>query len=371
MRFAQVCARFQRADRAAALCSASVLRLVVRWFGAAACALAFLAAVPAAPAEDEAARYNRELGRGVNLGNALDAPTGATWAVRLKSEYFRTIRQAGFDSVRIPVSWSLHAAAQPPYRIEPGFFANVDWAINQALSQGLAVVLDVHHDVDMERQPDQGFPRLVAIWEQLAQHYRDYPDKLSFELLNEPSGALTDEKWQGVMSALLRTVRAKDPKRIVVVGPAFWNSLDHLDKLVLPPDDRRIVVTFHYYVPLKFTHQAAGWVPGSDKWKGTTWTGAPEEQAVIDRDFDKAAAWAARNARPLYLGEFGAFEAADMDSRANWTRAVAEAAEKRGFSFAYWEFCSGFGAYDPVAQKWRAPLLQALMEGKRKDQTKR
>jgi endoglucanase len=323
--------------------------------------LMLLGVCPAIGNEDEAARYNRLLGRGVNLGNALDAPSGANWALRLKGEYFQTIKKAGFDSVRIPVAWSLHAAGQPPYAIDPSFLAKVDWAIDQSLSQGLAVVLDVHHDVDMERQPDQGLPRLTAIWAQLGQHYRAYSDKLYFELLNEPSGALSDAKWQDAMLSVLHTVRETNPTRMVVIGPGYWNSLDHLGNLQLPPDDRRIIVTFHYYVPLRFTHQGAPWMPGSDKWMGATWTGVPQERAVLDRDFDKAAAWAARNSRPLYLGEFGAFQAGDMDSRANWTHAVAEAASQRGFSFAYWEFGSTFGVYDPVAMTWRAPLLAALI----------
>jgi endoglucanase len=330
--------------------------------------LLLLGAIPAIGDDDEAMRYNRLLGRGINLGNALDAPSDASWAVKLKSEYFQTIKKSGFDSVRIPVSWSLHAAAQAPYTVDPAFLAKVDWAIDQALSQGLAVVLDVHHDVDMERRPDESLPGLTAIWAQLAQHYRSYPDKLSFELLNEPSGALTDNKWQEVMPVLLHTVRETNPTRMVVIGPAYWNSLDRLDNLRLPPEDKRIIVTFHYYIPLRFTHQGAPWMPGSDKWKGTTWTGAPQERAVLDRDFDKAAAWAARNSRPLYLGEFGAFQAADIDSRANWTRAVAEAAERRGFSFAYWEFGSSFGAYDPVAMKWSEPLLGALVDRPRQGQ---
>lgn len=334
-------------------------------------ALAFLSVgsarslVTAAPdTASPAAHFNELLGRGINLGNALDAPKEGEWGVVLRSDYFREIKKAGFNSVRIPVSFSPHAAQQPPYRIDPVFLKRVDWAIGEALSQGLVAVLDVHHFPEMEQDPDHALPRLVAIWTQLAEHYRAYPDKLYFELLNEPSGALTDDKWESVMLTLLHTVRASNPTRMLVIGPAYWNYPDHLSNLKLPDDDRHIIVTFHYYAPLQFTHQGAPWMPGSDKWKGTTWTGTPDQLAALDKDFDKAASWAQANDRPLYLGEFGAYQAADVDSRARWTRAVVEAAEKRGFSFGYWEFCSTFGAYDPVAMKWRAPLLEALMAGR-------
>ena len=327
---------------------------------ATAAALAALASSVAAAQEDAASTANRALGRGVNLGNALDAPLDASWALHLRGDYFEAIKQAGFNSVRLPVAFYLHTAPEAPYAIEPGFLARVDWAINQALSRGLVVVLDDHHDVGMEQRPDEDLPRLAATWTQLAEHYRDYPEALYFELLNEPSGALTDAEWAKDAPALLRAVRKVDVKRTVVVGPADWNSLDHLGALALPEDDRNIIVTFHYYVPLRFTHQGAGWMPGADKWRGTTWTGDAAERATLDHDFDKAAQWAAANRRPLYLGEFGAFQAADMDSRARWTRAVADAARRRGMSFAYWEFGSSFGAYDPVKLKWRAPLLEAL-----------
>ena len=50
-----------------------------------------------------------------------------------------------------------------------------------------------------------------------------------------------------------------------------------------------------------------------------------------------------------------------MDSRALWTDYVARQAERREFSFAYWEFCSGFGAYDQDKNEWIAPLLDALV----------
>ena len=50
-----------------------------------------------------------------------------------------------------------------------------------------------------------------------------------------------------------------------------------------------------------------------------------------------------------------------MDSRARWTAFVARTAEAHSFAWTYWEFCSGFGVYDPVAHAWREPLLNALL----------
>jgi len=84
----------------------------------------------------------------------------------------------------------------------------------------------------------------------------------------------------------------------------------------------------------------------------------------LRKDFDHAAAWAKKQQRPLFLGEFGAYHVADMASRACWTRAVAREAEARGFSWAYWEFGAGFGAYDREKGKWHPALLDALVEKK-------
>ena len=53
--------------------------------------------------EKNAFHYNSLIGRGVNLGNALEAPEEGKWGVRLKEQYFDLIAGAGFTSVRIPV----------------------------------------------------------------------------------------------------------------------------------------------------------------------------------------------------------------------------------------------------------------------------
>ena len=97
------------------------------------------------------------------------------------------------------------------------------------------------------------------------------------------------------------------------------------------------------------------------KWLGTKWSGSPAERQAVARDFDQALAWGVKHRRPLYLGEFGAFSTGDMQSRARWTRCVAEEALRRKMGFAYWEFCSGFGAFDPKQDRWIDPLKEALL----------
>ncbi len=332
----------------------------------AACALlaACVAAPPPQPtieAPVDAAALNRRLGRGVNLGNALEAPTEGEWGLVLEEDYFRLIAEAGFTAVRLPVRWNAHAAAEPPYTIAPEFFERVDWAVEQALSRGLVIVVNIHHYEELTADPSGQAERFAALWQQIATHYQGYPSGLALELLNEPSGHLTAKRWNELVATALPVVRAADPARTVVVGPADYNSFRALPDLELPEGDRHLIVTFHYYEPFQFTHQGAEWVDGSDAWLGTEWAGTRAQGQTIEYHFDTVAQWAAEHDRPIFLGEFGAYSKADLQARARWTTFVARAAEERGFSWAYWEFGSSFGVYDPAAGAWNDPLRLALL----------
>jgi hypothetical protein len=41
---------------------------------------------------------------------------------RLEERYFAEVRDAGFDTVRLPVKWSAHAGESSPYTISPALF---------------------------------------------------------------------------------------------------------------------------------------------------------------------------------------------------------------------------------------------------------
>jgi len=120
--------------------------------------------------------------------------------------------------------------------------------------------------------------------------------------------------------------------------------------------------SFHNYKPFHFTHQGASWAgKQSTKWLGTEWKGSADEKNEVRDYLDIAADWGEKHNRPIYMGEFGAYSKADMASRCRWTAFVRSEAEKRKMSWAYWEFCAGFGVYDKDQGKWRQGLLQALI----------
>ncbi len=317
----------------------------------------------AAPEEDTF-NANKMLQKCVNFENVLEVSGEGDGGSKLKTDYFAEIARAGFLSVRLPIQWSLHAALSPPYTIDPKFFERVDRALDQALAHKLSVVIDVHHYYEMDSDPNQQFPRLLGLWQQIATHFRGRPAQVFFELLNEPHDKLSDEVWNPMVAQLLSVIRKTNPERAVIVGAAPWNGLDGLENLKLPAKDRRLIVTFHYYEPFHFTHQSAPWVKDSEKWKGETWRGTQSQVAALTMDFDKAASLGRLLGRPLYLGEFGAYQEADIESRIVWTRAVRQAASQHGISACYWEFDGGFGLFDRKANRWRARLLHALSNDK-------
>jgi len=302
----------------------------------------------------------RELGHGMNLSNALEAPREGQWGVTLQDKYFAAIAEAGFTTVRVPIRWSAHAAMDAPYAIEPAFWLRIDWVVAEAKAHHLHVILDFQNYDELHSDPDKNEDRFVGIWREIAEHYEKAPSSVLFELLNEPHDRLDAAKWNAFIVRVLAVIRPTNPDRLVVVGPVSWNKISSLPLLVLPAADRFLVPTVHYYDPMTFTHQGAPWEKTSLTWLGNQWLGTAAEKQVVDNDFDAAVAWASAHHRPMLLGEFGTYMKADMASRRRWTAYVARSAEAHGMAWAYWEFCASFGAYDPLFQQWRAPLLEAL-----------
>ncbi|RLT45170.1 MAG: glycoside hydrolase family 5 protein [Chloroflexi bacterium] len=303
---------------------------------------------------------NQQLGRGINLGNALEAPYEGAWGVTLYEDYFTAIAD-GFQHVRVPIRWNAHALAAPPYTIDPDFFARIDWVVTQATQNNLLVVLNIHHYEEMFTDHRGHRERFLALWRQIAEHYSDASDSVLFELLNEPHDELTSFAWNEMIPDVIATIRASNPTRNLIVGPGNWYNISQLYTLALPPDDKHLIVSVHYYEPFHFTHQGADWVSGSAAWLGTTWSSTNSQRGAVEADLGQAARWGKENGYPIYLGEFGAYSRADMESRVQYTGFVARTAESLGISWAYWEFGAGFGAYERGTGTWKQALLGALI----------
>ena len=308
------------------------------------------------------------LGRGINMGNMLDAPREGDWGVRFEPVYAEKIAGA-FTTVRLPVRWSNKAAPTADALLDETFAARVDTVVDALLAKGFYVILDVHHYSQIngdglhpsEPQVDPAVvdTRLVNMWRQIAMRYKDRSPKLLFELLNEPHGRLDGEPWNALAAQALAAVRASNPDRTVLIGPGGWNNIAELPKLQLPAD-RNLIVSIHNYDPFPFTHQGVQHLPKPFP-TGTPCCDAAQRKMVTDA-FDAARKWNQEHGYPLHLGEFGAYEAADMKSRENYTRMVRQEAERRGFGWAYWEFASSFGVYSPKTGTWVEPIRRALLD---------
>jgi len=336
------------------------------------------------------------LKRGMNFGDAMDAPNEGDWGWIITSTDFAIVHEAGFDHVRVPMRISSHAEVRAPYRLEHKFAKRMDWVIDQALSNDLAVIIDMHHYQSMMQAPRAHADRLVGLWRQIALRYRGLPPAVVYEVLNEPTGKLTPEIWNPILARVVAEIRSIDPQRTIIVEGGHWASAKDLRyTLQIPPDDPNIVASFHMYAPMYFTHQGFSWMEPQYWTRGVVFPGPPPEPvapsgeaakvqesreffarynsepaatnpggpAAIIEQLDIAKAFAERTGMRVYLGEFGATTNADTASRARWTRVARTEAEKRGFGWAYWDYCRNFAVYGMLGftGRWIGDVKSSLL----------
>src|SRR5439155_11993807 len=238
------------------------------------------------------------IGRGVNFGNMLEAPTEGAWGLTVTDDFIDKAAAAGFASVRLPVRWSNHASAEAPFTIDAMFMARVESVIDRLLAKGLVVLLNMHHyrQLDGDR-PDPGElavadaavdVRFLMLWEQIARHFQGRSARLVFELYNEPHGRINGEAWNVLAARALGVVRKTNPDRVVVIGPTSWNAASDLQLLKIP-NDANLIATVHNYSPFHFTHQVADWVSPVLP-VGVTCCSASQE-AEMTAPLDVAKAW--------------------------------------------------------------------------------
>lgn len=97
-------------------------------------------------------------------------------------------------------------------------------------------------------------PRLRLLWTTLAERYKDEPAVLGYDLFNEPTPP-DPERWWTLCAALVATVRAVDPRHVLVIEPPLLEGAE-LRTLA----DPQVLYSVHFYEPLLFTHQGADWI---------------------------------------------------------------------------------------------------------------
>lgn len=317
----------------------------------------------------DAKSFVKMQGRGINLGNLLEAPSEGAWGVTLKKSDLQKIASKGLANVRIPIRWDGSGVGSAtfdrvgrtsPYTVDPRFFERVDSAISWSRQNRLVVVINNHHHDTLFQHLEQERPRFIALWKQIAERYANLPDSVAFEILNEPNTQVTIDAWNSLLDTTLKVIRASNPTRPVVIGTANWGGLSGLSGLKLPDNDPNLILTIHYYEPFAFTHQGAEWTDPVPP-VGVTWTGSHYEKLAVKQAMDAISDYANAKNVPVWIGEFGSYSKGDTASRARWTAYCARLFESYGFSWSYWEFKAGFGVYNETPNTWNAFLVDALL----------
>lgn len=283
--------------------------------------------------------------RGINLGNTFDAHGyEGNWAPEAKEYYFDAYKEAGFTCVRIPITWNSYLSKEDsthrlgnkkPFQIEKQFLTRIDEVINWSLSRGFITIINIHHDSWVKSQEtfEERKGRFYALWEQLSVHYKDYPEELLFEIINEPhyekngkDNGLTQEQLDGLNKEALAIIRKNNPTRVTIYTGRGWSSLNDLEKTVVPDSkDKYLMGTYHSYSPWPFAGE------GNRAW------GSKEDYAAMDDEFTKAIAYSKKNNVPVFIGEFGAMHQCDFNSRMKHYAHYVENIQKYNIASAAWD----------------------------------
>jgi len=322
---------------------------------------------------------------GWNAGNTLDAWSGnidengklafirsgenAGWGnPRLNQELFNGLKAAGFNIVRIPITWMGYIGPAPDFHIEDAFLKRVAEIVGYAKNAGLKVIINLHHDgVTDSKKGDLGWlsvrqasrnqndfnrvtSQYIRVWKQIASYFRNYGDWLIFESFNEPhdgnwgSGGepgqfITIIKWNQSFVETVRSTGGNNESRYLMIA-AYCNDRRQLLSIgfVLPDDtaSNKLIVSFHYYDPYEFGIEGRHY----------TWGTLSDKQKVVN-DFAAVKVKYIDNNIAVIMGECGAVlqlypndpakEQQARQSRREYLPHIFGTAKQYGFVPVYWD----------------------------------
>ena len=282
--------------------------------------------------------------------------------------------QLGFDNVRLGIDPDpLQQYPHDADGFNADFLSRLDRAVDEMLSHGMAVQIAIFPQDDYKqrlRNDPYAVDRFIMLWRKLAAHYATRnPDKLFFEILNEPE--VNDPyRWAGIQARAAAAIREAAPRNTIIATGANYSDLPDLLAMHPLPDDN-VIYTFHFYDPHVFTHQGATWsVPAWSYEHGIPYPPTAESMQgllqqvpdLADRYdlenywldhwdarhiralIDEAAEWGKLNHVPVLCNEFGAFrQYSDSGSRNRWIQDVRTALEADGIGWDMWDFHGSFG----------------------------
>ncbi|MBE5803479.1 MAG: glycoside hydrolase family 5 protein [Clostridiales bacterium] len=351
--------------------------------------------------DNEAMTFVKNMGIGWNLGNTFDAINDynkgddlkieSSWVgVKTTEDMIDAVHKAGFNTLRLPVSWHNHVEAD--FNINTPWLDRVQEVVDWAVERDMYVILNTHHDV----YPEYYFPTeehyataekyITAIWSQLAERFKDYDHHLIFESMNEPRPAGTSQEWwfnqedpycvevagciNRLNQAFVNTVRAsgsQNADRYLMV-PAYCANPDaacNTTYFHLPTDtaDNRIIVSAHAYTPYSFALE----MPGTSSFNPVTNAGQLTEIIRFVSSLHKTYV---TNGIPVVIGEYGAMEKnGNLQDRVNFYAYYVATASSRNIPCVVWDnhvFKGNgerFGLLDRKTLTWpNEILIQTMMQ---------
>ncbi len=331
---------------------------------------------------------SQEMGVGWNLGNSLEAiyanttpPTGneTSWGnPTVTKQFIDSVKNAGFNTIRVPVSWSHMMSDQELYKIKKEWKERVAEVVNYALDNDMYVIMNIHWDSGWLNEPvydkqEELNNRLAIMWKQIAVFFRDYDDHLLFAGTNEVlfEGDYSDPTAEYVNvqnsfnQTFVNTVRAtggRNTYRHLVVQTFNTNIAHGVNHFVFPEDetDDRLMVEAHFYDPYQFALQEDGgaYLWGADRAGSDAHSGWGDEDWV-DEAFTSAQTAFIDQGYPVILGEYGAILRSNLtgeakqehiNSRNDYLHYVTKSAIEHGIVPVYWDNGvtdnNGFGLFD-------------------------
>ena len=334
----------------------------------------------------------KEMKVGWNLGNTLDSTITNPKGTELPSDWetawgqpvttkamIDSVAAQGFNVLRVPITWEGKFGEGPDYTIDPDWLARVNEIVDYGIDNDMFVIINVHHEEwHMPTYENEAAAQeiLTALWSQIADHFKNYNEKLIFEGLNEPRLKGTPMEWNGGNdeardvinhwnAAFVETVRnsgGNNKLRHLMVTPYAASSLDRVLNDFAVPDDDKVIVSIHAYLP--YTFALADTAQATVEWSADNAADTNDIDLLManlkDRYLDKG--------RAVIIGEMGSRNRMNTEARARCAGYYSEAAHNAGIPICWWDnnafVGSGenFGLFDRKNFEWRYPdIISALM----------
>jgi endoglucanase len=326
-------------------------------------------------------KYASEMQPGWNLGNTFDGfDTGevvldeTAWGNPLVTrELITKIKDQGFNSIRIPITFDTRLGEAPEYTINPEFLSRVDQVVNWALDAKLKVMINIHHDSwswvanGMAWDHDYTFSKFNAIWAQLSQHYKNYSTDLMFESLNEPQfwGSGGDVESQEFLNELndsfytiVRDSDGLNKIRPLVIPTLHTNfekqeNVNNLYNWITKTNDPYIISTVHYYGFWPFSVNIGGY-----------YTFEENSMKHITENFDRVYDKFTTKGIPVVIGEYGllGFDqntgTIQQGEKLKFFEYMINYAEEKGIIHMLWDNGQHFNR---TTLEWNDPQLYNIM----------